>query len=121
MLAQRVHTSNTREIPEGAKNGICLPVLRIDTTDYNLEEMSRHDLSDLRALLEESGEAAALRRADAHQRAMSGQHRHAVLVVADDMCRLAGKPHRRAAVGRHRPEVAAAVPGEDVGEVLAEM
>lgn len=50
-MNKRVFTGNSRAIPEGAKNGISLPVLRIDGVDYNLEEMKRADLIDLSALL----------------------------------------------------------------------
>ena len=47
-----IRTSNTQEIPPGAKNGICLPVVRVDSVDYNLKELTRAELIELRALLD---------------------------------------------------------------------
>lgn len=47
----RVQTSNSRAIPADAKNGIALPILRVDNRDYNLEEMARPELMELAALI----------------------------------------------------------------------
>ena len=51
MEKRRVHTSNTRTIPDSAKNGIALPVLRVDSVDYNLEDLDRSELIELAALI----------------------------------------------------------------------
>lgn len=51
-METRVQTSNTRSIPDTAKNGISLPYLRVDTVDYNLTTMGRVDLIELAALIE---------------------------------------------------------------------
>jgi hypothetical protein len=51
MTSARVGTGNSRRLRPGELNGVCLPVIRVDGVDYNLEEMQRAQLIELAALL----------------------------------------------------------------------
>lgn len=62
----RVQTANSTSIPDGAKNGIALPLLRVDNINYNLSVMSRAELMELSALLSADIDNIELQRQSGH-------------------------------------------------------